>query len=33
LVPVNVPDLRKLLLEVLKDDPKKAPGCLRKRVV
>jgi hypothetical protein len=33
LVPVNVPCLRKLLLDVLKDDPKKAPGCLRKRML
>jgi hypothetical protein len=33
LVPVNVPCLRKLLLDVLKDDPKEAPGCLRKRVL
>jgi hypothetical protein len=33
LVPVNVPALRKLLLDVLKDDPKKAPGCLRKRII
>jgi hypothetical protein len=32
-VPVNVPCLRKLLLAMLKEDPKKAPGCLRKQVV
>lgn len=30
LVPVNVKVLRTLLLDVLKDDPKKAPGCLQK---
>jgi hypothetical protein len=32
LVPVDVPALRKLLLDVLKNDPHKAPGCLRKGV-
>jgi hypothetical protein len=30
LVPVNVQVLRTHLLDVLKDDPKKAPGCLQK---
>jgi hypothetical protein len=30
LVPVDVPGLRTFLLDVLKENPKEAPGCLQK---